>query len=185
MKRERTWKKYKQQHHWKVLSDEKKKYRSILRKARCEVISKVAECKSNVKSLYNLVNNITGGVKENPLPECKDYKCLANTFADYFIEKIQKIWEALDNQTLYSPTDQEVPTIEEFIQFTEEDIGEIIGNMQPKCCELDVIQPTLLKKLIPCIIKPITCLINTSLSSGVFVVNWKTAIIRPLLKNLV
>ena len=60
-KRERTWKKYKLQHQWKALYDEKKKYRSILSKARCEVISsKVAECKSNVKSLYSLVNNITG-----------------------------------------------------------------------------------------------------------------------------
>ena len=129
-KRERTWKKYKQQHQWKALSNEKKKYRSILRKARCEVISsKVVECKANVKSLYNLVNNITGGVKENSLPECKDDKCLADTFADYFIEKIQKIQEALDDQPLHTPTDQEVPTIEEFIQFTEEDKGKIIGNM--------------------------------------------------------
>ena len=77
-KRERIWKKYKQQHQWKALSGERKKYRSILTIARCEVIlSKVAECKANVKSLYNLVNNITGGVKENPLPECKDDKCLA------------------------------------------------------------------------------------------------------------
>ena len=98
--------------------------------ARCEVISsKVAECKANVKSLYNLVNNITGGVKENPLPECKDDKCLADTFADYFIEKIQKIWGALDDQPLYAPIDQEVPIIEEFIQFTDEDIGKIISNM--------------------------------------------------------
>ena len=176
--------KYKQQHQWKALSNEKKKYRSILRKARCEILSsKVTECKANVKSLYNLVNNITGGVKENPLPECKDDKCLADTFADYFIEKIQKIWEALDNQPLYIQTDQEVPTIGEFIQFTEEDIGKIIGNMQPKCCELDVIQQTLLKKLLPYIIKPITYLINTSLSNGVFAANWKTTIIRPLLKK--
>ena len=38
-KRERTWKQYKQQHQWKALSDEKKKFKSILRKARCEVIS--------------------------------------------------------------------------------------------------------------------------------------------------
>ena len=90
--RERTWKKYKQQHHWEALSNEKKKYRSVLKKARCKAISsKVAECKSNIKSLYNLVNNITGGVKENPLPKCKNDKYLANTFADYFIEKIQKI----------------------------------------------------------------------------------------------
>ena len=182
--RERTWKKYKQQHHWEALSNEKKKYRSIFKKARCKAISsKVAECKSNIKSLYNLVNNITGGVKENPLPECKNDKCLANTFADYFIEKIKKIREALDSQTLYDPIDQEVPTIEEFLPFTEEDIEEIIGTMQPKYCELDVIQPTFLKKLIPCIIKPITHLINTSISSGVSAANWKTAIIRPLLKK--
>ena len=55
--------------------------------------------------------------------------------------------------------------------------------MQPKGCELDVIQPTLLKKLLLYIIKPITYLINTSLSNGVFAANWKTAIIRPLLKK--
>ena len=54
---------------------------------------------------------------------------MVNTFADYFIEKIQKIWEALDNQTLYDPIDQKVPTIEDFSQFTEEDIGKIIGNV--------------------------------------------------------
>ena len=54
---------------------------------------------------------------------------MANTFADYFIEKIQKIREALDSQTLYDPIDQEVPTIEEFLPFTEEDIEEIIGTM--------------------------------------------------------
>ena len=132
-KRERTWKKYKQQHQWKILSHERKKYRSIRRMARWEIISsKVAECKANVKSLYNLVNNIMGAVKENPLPECEDDKCLADTFADYFIKKIQKIQDALDNQPLYAPIDQEVPTIEEFIQFTEEDIGKIISNMQPK-----------------------------------------------------
>ena len=113
------------------------------------------------------------------MPECKDDKCLADTFADYFIEKIQKIWDALDDQPLYAPIDQEVPTIEEFIQFTEEDIGKIISNMQPKCCEFNVIQPTLLKKLLTYIIKPITYLINTSLSNGVFAANWKQQLLGP------
>ena len=35
VRRERIWKKYKQQHQWKALSDERKKYRSILTTARC------------------------------------------------------------------------------------------------------------------------------------------------------
>ena len=52
-KRERIWKKYKQQHQWKALSDERKKYRSILTTARCKVIlSKVAECKANLQVLF-------------------------------------------------------------------------------------------------------------------------------------
>ena len=61
-KKRKDMEKYKQQHQWKAPSDEWKKYRSILTIARCEVIlSKVAECKGSVKSLYNLVNSITGG----------------------------------------------------------------------------------------------------------------------------
>ena len=137
------------------------------------------------RTLYNnnLVNNNTRDVKESPLPECKDDKCLADTFADYFIEKIQKIWDALEDHPLYAPTNQEVPTIEEFIPFIEEGIVKIISNMEPKCCKLDVLQPTLLKKLLQYIIKPITYLINTSLSNGVFASNWKTTIIKPLLKK--
>ena len=108
---------------------------------------------------------------------------MADTSADYFIEKIQKIWEALEDHPLYAPTNQEVSTTEEFIPFIEEDIAKIISNMQPKCCELDVLQPTLLKKLLPYNIKPITYLINTSLSNGVFASYWKTAIIKPPLKK--
>ena len=108
---------------------------------------------------------------------------MANTFADYFIEKMQKSRDALDDQPLYAPIDQEVPTMEIFIQFTEKDIRKIISNVWPKCCELNVLQPTLLKKLLPYIIKPITYLINISLSNRVFAANWKTAIIKPLLKK--
>ena len=46
-----------------------------------------------------------------------------------------------------------------------------------------MLQPTLLKKLLPYIIKPITYLINTSLSNGEFAANWRTAIIKPPLKK--
>ena len=46
-----------------------------------------------------------------------------------------------------------------------------------------MLQPTLLRKLLPYIIKPITYLINTSLSNGVFASNWTTAIIKSLLKK--
>ena len=55
--------------------------------------------------------------------------------------------------------------------------------MPSKCCELDVMPPEIMKKIISSIITPITNLINNSLENGVFASKWKTAIIKPLLKK--
>ena len=43
--------------------------------------------------------------------------------------------------------------------------------------------PKIMEQIIPSIITKITNLINNSLENGVFANNWKTAIIKPLLKN--
>ena len=37
------------------------------------------------KKLFDLVSNITGATKENPLPECSSDKELANQFAEFFL----------------------------------------------------------------------------------------------------
>ena len=42
---------------------------------------------------------------------------------------------------------------------------------------------TLLKKVLPSVIRPITSIVNSSITKGIFAMTWKTAIIHPLLKK--
>ena len=67
---------------------------------------------------------------------------------------------------------------------TEDEVIKIIGEMSPKSCELDTIPSSLLKWLVTDLAPTLTKLVNTSLTSGVFATDWKTLIIRPLLKKL-
>ena len=61
---------------------------------------------------------------------------------------------------------------------------EVIMDMQSKSCETDCILTTILKKMLPAILKDLTTLINISLNSGVFCEHWKSALVRPLLKKV-
>ena len=71
----------------------------MLTTSKKDVISeKVLECCRDTEKLYDLINNITGTTKENPLPDHKNEKALANKFAEFFLDKIQKIWRELDDQ---------------------------------------------------------------------------------------
>ena len=70
-----------------------------------------------------------------------------------------------------------------FTPMTESEIVNVINGMASKGCEIDPIPTTLLKDILPSIIKPITNIINISLQFGVFAKNWKVAVIKLLLKK--
>ena len=55
--------------------------------------------------------------------------------------------------------------------------------MASKSCEIDPVSTTLLKDILPSVIKPIANIINTSLQYGLFGQTWKVAVIKALLKN--
>ena len=57
----------------------------------------------DTKKLYSLVRYLTGTKVQNPMPDNTGDEKLANDFADYFIEKIQKIWDDLDNYPKFKP----------------------------------------------------------------------------------
>ena len=144
---------------------------------------KIKDCGTDAKKLYTLINNLTNNNKDNPLPESQSDESLANQFAQYFMSKIKSIRESLDSHALYKPTRREVPKFSRYSRITEDQVEKIVRSMPSKCCELDVMPPKIMKQIIPSIIMPITNLINNSLENGVFANNWKTAIIKPLLKK--
>ena len=156
----------------------------MLRSIRKEDIStKVAACKQDTKKLYTLVNRIIGHTSENSMPKHDSDNQLAEDFANYFMNKIKKIRDDLEQHSKYIPSVREVESFSNFRPMTEDEVSTIIHKMASKSYELDPIPTTLLKEILPSIIKPITQIVNTSLTEGIFAKSWKTAIIHPLLKK--
>ena len=60
--------------------------------------------------LYTLVTNLTGTFKENPITEGISNKKLAEQCAEFFITKIKKIRQKLDDKGVYSPGSNDNPT---------------------------------------------------------------------------
>ena len=156
----------------------------MLRSIRKEDIStKVAACKQDTKKLYTLVNRIVGCTLENSMPKHDSNYQLAKEFANYFMDKIKKIRDDREQHPKYIPSVREVESFSNFRLMTEDEVSTIIHKMASKSCRLDPIPTTLLKEILPSIIKPITQIVNTSLTKGIFTKSWKTVIIHPLLKK--
>ena len=105
-------------------------------------------------------------------------------FGSYFMSKISKIWNELNDHPKYKPLSNNPPRFDCFKESTEEEVLKIINSMAAKTCGSDPIPSSLLKELAPHIIGHITAIVNESLRKGVVASKWKTSIIKPLLKKV-
>ena len=183
-RREKVFRKYQSQSCWTALVRERKKYRKMLFDAKTVCYSKkVEDCKGEVKGLYRMVNTLMGTSSENPLPNHISDKDLAEDFADFFMVKIQKIRDNLTGYPTYEPKKKITTRLAEFRPFEQTELKKIILGMKSKSCKLDALPTRLLKQCIEDILPTITNLVNISLQEGIFASEWKTSIIRPLLKK--
>ena len=160
-------------------------YNRLLLRTKIDAIStKVSECETDTKKLYNLIRYLTGTTTSNPLPPSSSDEELANDFADYFMNKIQSITYSLDTHSKYSAPPENAPNFSAFEPLSTSDVTKIILGMKTKLCEIDPIPTKLLKEILPSVIEPITKIVNTSLQQGIFSKHWKIAVIRPLLKKI-
>ena len=182
---ERKWNRYELDSIWEEIKKERRAYKYMIRTEKRRVIQeKVLECGNDAKKLYGLINYLIGNVQENPLPEHSSDEQLANSFADFFIEKIEKIRRDLCNHEIYAPSaDRDVPSMCSFVPMTSTEVMKLAGILATKSCELDKWPTQIFKKALPHIIEIVTHIINLSLEKGVFVRQWKQAFIRPLLKK--
>ena len=104
-RREKVWRRYKQLHQWRAFRDAQYTYNTALQAKKVESINKIiVENERDTKKLYKIFNNITGNVSENPLPDWESDEELANDFADFFIQKIQKTRDSLEHHPKYDPS---------------------------------------------------------------------------------
>ena len=71
----------------------------------------------------------------------------------------------------------------EFSSVTEDDVRKIIMSSPTKSCSLDPWPTFLVKDYLDILIKPVTQLVNLSLSQGIFPDCFKNAIVTPLIKK--
>ena len=109
---------------------------------------------------------------------------LTEEFASFFINKIRKIREALDTGPKFKLTQQSSSkSFESFTNLTEDKVEKIIMSMPTKSCKLDVLPTRVLKDIVTPMLSQLTKIINLLLFEGLFVEEWKVAIIHPLLKK--
>ena len=167
--RERKWRKYKLQSNWISFKAEHNKYRAMLRSIRKTTLSdKVNEHEQDTRKLYAFINSIIGRPSENPFPKSDSDEQLAEEFAEYFMAKIKKIQDALENHPIYKPEHQNVDQLKKFQPLTEQEVLKIIGKMACISYEIDPIPTTLLKKVLPSVIGPITSIVNNSITTDIF-----------------
>lgn len=89
--RERIYNKYREQHHWKAFTRKRNRYIKILRfSERSSLANLVQAAEQDHKTLFKIVKSLLGK-KDNPLPPKKTDKELAEDFATYFLDKIDRI----------------------------------------------------------------------------------------------
>ena len=135
--REHVWGTYRLESNWLAYKKECNIYNRLLKFKKQQVISKkVKELRGDTKGLYKLTCNLTSQSTVNPFRKAESDEVLANEFADYFIEKIDKIRDKLNIKPTYQPTKSTIPRLRKFRLMTQAEVECVINSIHSKSCEL-------------------------------------------------
>ena len=182
--RERTWRKYGKEHHWKAYTVERNKYICQLHYFEQQSIRKrILDCKNNTKELFLLVNKLMSNTTQNPLPPNKTDAELAEDFARFFLSKIEQIRESPTGTPSYEAIQYNIPKFTSFCPLMKSEVHAVIIKMKNKHCKLDIIPTSILKQILDACLPAITQIVNLSLTNEEFCEYWKVAVVKPLLKK--
>ena len=138
------------------------------------------------RKLWSTLNSLLSRNMPSCLPSFSCASTLAASFLKFFDDKISLLCSKLPPPAI-PPTDQSPitppPLLSSFAPSTEEEVRRIIMSSSDTSCDLDVIPTSLLKSCLDVLIKPITIIVNMSLSEGSFPSTFKHALVKPLLKK--
>ena len=123
-----------------------------------------------------------GQKQENPLPDEDDATKLAEQFGEFLLNKIINIRKLFHNIPPYETQQDTDPRLDKLSTINEADLKPIINQMPNKSCQLNILKTSTLKKVIDTCIPAIMKVINLSVDKGGFYANWKTAVVKPLIK---
>ena len=162
----------------------RKLYRKTLReKKSAHFKDAILSAKGNNKQLYAVTNGLMGKDRNNPLPPSNSNEDLSEDFANFFLNKTQKIRDELEHIEKYQPKGRIVKSLENYEPLSIEDVLRIINRSKATTCDVDPIPSSIIKENADIIGGVITKMVNNSLLQGKFYDEWKLAIVQPLLKS--
>ena len=144
----------------------------------------IQEASGVPKALSRILKSILRRDEVTKLPLYSSQDTLANKFADFFEDKVQKIRDGLP--VVEAPLVSLPPCNSElcvFLPVTISEVSRIVMKSSTKACALDPMPTWLLKELLPSRSPLMTDFINPSLQSGVIPDSMKSAAVTPLLKK--
>jgi hypothetical protein len=128
-----------------------------------------------------VTKNLLGRNEEAVLPTSSSSKELAQTFSDFFIDKIDRIRDKISSDTetkIGAVTTEEIDTLVEFIPVSQDELEKVISKSQSKSCELDPIPTWLLKECLEELLPSLMKIINDSLEKAYVPKSFKSSLIK-------
>ena len=136
-------------------------------------IEKITENRTDYKAIYNIANALLSRKEPSPLPSSDNCQWLANSFGQFFQDKIETIMtnlralpEGSDDHMYVEHNYETDKRLHKFTTIPYSDITKLIKSTPTKYCESDPVPTTLLKKINVTVAPEITCIINHSLEEG-------------------
>ena len=166
--------------------DLKNIYRKRLNVERYKYVNeKFKDCENDPKKLFSTLDEIIGKYKGTILPDGKSDATIANDMANFFMEKIQKINDALKDHNMYSPEYKGVKQeLTDFKPIDSTGLRKIILGSKPTTCWTDPIPSVFIKENIDQLLPVLLRIVNHSITTGSFNRLWKLSTIVPLQKNV-
>ena len=149
----------------------------------------ITEHPSDQRVLFRTVNKLMQKSYETRYPPSLSNALLADSFADFFTAKVEKIHTALvaRKRDLSPVDDNELPTntaeLNNFHEVSQEDVKEFAYKPLSKSCCLDPLPASVLKDCFPVLLPTITRMVNLSLTTGFMPNALKIASLSPTLKK--
>ena len=183
-KAERCWRSSGLTIHKQIYNSIKRTIADLVQKTKTQFFSSKISASKTCKELYRNMNQILGKTQAAVFPSNIESEKLPDTFLNFFRDKIVAIRNAfpsphpLDEIPIYSG-----PRLSAFKPVSQQFVKEILQKSAKKSCELDPFPTTLLFENIDTLLPTITNIFNDSLSNGTVPADFKTAIVKPLLKK--
>ena len=184
-KLEKKWLKYKNEGcHIAFKKCHNSYYGKLNAKKKSVLQSKCQDCGKDLRKIHALMTNPTSKQCERKLPQAKSNQDLAQEFATFFQNKIKNIRDTLSDKPHFTTVRNDSPSLRCFAPMMEQQVIKTICSLKSKSCELDPIPTTIFLKLLEELALLITKIVSVSLTQAEFSTDWKTEVVRPLLKKI-